>query len=157
LFFAESRGDSVRLWNIGSLAVGTFDPETLQVNLSWQDRVPRAFRSERSGSRLSWEHHFEDKWDSKGWHNSKGSYGGYSGKGDWYGKDWWNHDHQQKATFLLEGAAVVAIPATLVLYASGLLGLGSWVWLKRRQIQVRNLATRAGCRPVDERPASCRS
>jgi len=132
LFFAVSRGDSTRLWNIGSLATGTFDPATSQFSLSWKDRVPRAFRAERSDFRLSWEHVFEDKWDSKGWHHSKGSYGGYDGKGEWHGKDWWNHE-QKNATFFLEGAAVVAIPATLVLYASGLLGLGSWVWLRRRR------------------------
>ena len=50
------------------------------------------------------------------------------------------HDHMRgnSGTFFLEGKAVVgppaavAIPASVFLYATGLFGLGSWSWLKRR-------------------------
>jgi hypothetical protein len=161
LFFAVSRGDSIRLWNIGSLATGTFDPETSQFNLSWKDRVPRVFHAEQSHFRPSWGHLFEHEWDSNGRHKSGWPYGGH-GRGDWTWDDK-RQNHPSKAVFFLEGTAVagppavVAIPATLVLYASGLLGLGSWVWLKRRQTDVRDLGTQAGCLPVDEHPSSCRS
>lgn len=55
----------------------------------------------------------------------------------------WGHDRSREAKFILEGTAIVggtpapvAIPASLVLYASGLLGLGSWGWLSRRRFGV---------------------
>jgi hypothetical protein len=54
----------------------------------------------------------------------------------------WTHmfddgKHEGLATFFLSGLAKfdtqpVAIPASLVLYATGLFGLGSWTWLRRR-------------------------
>ncbi len=54
----------------------------------------------------------------------------------------WNHlfesgKHEGLATFFLSGIAKfdmqpVAIPASLVLYATGLFGLGSWTWLRRK-------------------------
>jgi len=53
----------------------------------------------------------------------------------------WNHmfdsgKHEGLATFFLKGIAEVgthpvAIPASLVLYATGLFGLGSWTWWRR--------------------------
>lgn len=47
------------------------------------------------------------------------------------------HWHERRATFFLKGVVVdgpqaVAIPAGLVLYATGLPGLGSWTWWLRR-------------------------
>jgi len=47
--------------------------------------------------------------------------------------------HERQATFFLKGIVdggpqAVAIPATLVLYATGLLGLGSWTWWRRRVV-----------------------
>ncbi|MGE0470449.1 MAG: hypothetical protein AB7L09_17555 [Nitrospira sp.] len=54
----------------------------------------------------------------------------------------WDHmfqggTHAGLATFFLKGVAdmethPVAIPASLVLYATGLFGLGSWTWWQRR-------------------------
>lgn len=54
----------------------------------------------------------------------------------------WDHmfdsgKHEGLATFFLKGIAEVgthpvAIPASLVLYATGLFGLGSWTWWQRR-------------------------
>lgn len=45
--------------------------------------------------------------------------------------------HEGQATFFLSGLVhfdtqPVAIPATMVLYATGLFGLGSWTWWRRR-------------------------
>jgi hypothetical protein len=46
LFFAMNDGDSFRLWNIGNiggrLATGTFNPETLEFRLSWENSLPGA-------------------------------------------------------------------------------------------------------------------
>lgn len=36
LFFGVSRGDYFKVWNIGGMATGTFDPETLEFCLSWE-------------------------------------------------------------------------------------------------------------------------
>ena len=54
----------------------------------------------------------------------------------------WDHlfdgrKHEHLATFVLRGVLdtgpqPVAIPASLALYASGLFGLGSWTWWRRR-------------------------
>lgn len=35
LFFGVSKGDRLRAWNIGGVATGSFDPETLEFCLSW--------------------------------------------------------------------------------------------------------------------------
>jgi hypothetical protein len=119
LFFAVSRGDSIRLWNIGGQATGTFDPETSQFTLSWKDQVPVAF-----GSRNVWEHFL--------WKGDR--------KERWDGNGVWRHARSREATFILEGTAIVAgaptpvpIPASLALYAGGLFGLGSWSWLRQRR------------------------
>lgn len=56
----------------------------------------------------------------------------------------WHSDfHSREAIFILNGTAVVGgaptpvpIPASQVLYVTGLLGLGSWVWLKRNQVGI---------------------
>jgi hypothetical protein len=47
LFFGVSRGDSIRLWNIGGQATGTFDPETSRFTLSWKDQAPSLWRHGR--------------------------------------------------------------------------------------------------------------
>jgi hypothetical protein len=119
LFFAVSRGDSIRLWNIGGQATGTFDPETSQFTLSWKDQVPRVF-----GRRYVWEHFL----------------GKPEGKAHWDGNGVWRYARSREATFILEGTAIVAgaptpvpIPASLALYAGGLFGLGSWSWLRQRR------------------------
>jgi hypothetical protein len=36
LFFGVSRGDHFKVWNIGGMATGMFDPETLEFCLSWE-------------------------------------------------------------------------------------------------------------------------
>lgn len=44
LFFGVGRGDSFRVWNIGGLATGTFNPDTLEFCLTWDhlfDNRPR--------------------------------------------------------------------------------------------------------------------
>jgi hypothetical protein len=56
----------------------------------------------------------------------------------------WDHlfdgrKHERLATFVLRGVIdtgpqPVAIPAGLVLYATGLFGLGSWTWWRRRAV-----------------------
>jgi len=64
------------------------------------------------------------------------------GKGDLTMKSG-RHDHGVKealGTFFLQGkvegtVAPVAIPAAVFLYGTGLCGVGSWAWLKRRQRQ----------------------
>jgi hypothetical protein len=55
----------------------------------------------------------------------------------------WSHGRPREAAFLLEGAVLVGeaptpvpLPAGLTLYATGLLGLGSWAWLKRRAVGI---------------------
>ncbi len=88
LFFGVSRGNSYRIWNIGGLATGLFNPDTREFCLSW-------------------DHLFDGR------------------------------KHERLATFFLSRVAKVdtlptAIPASLVLYATGLFGLGSWIWWRRR-------------------------
>jgi hypothetical protein len=119
LFFAVSRGDSIRLWNIGGQATGTFDPETSQFTLSWKDQVPAAFGIRHAWARVLEKLDGTERWDRNGL---------------------WRHARSREATFILEGTAIVGgaptpvpIPASLALYAGGLLGLGSWGWLHRRR------------------------
>lgn len=135
LFFAVSRGDSIRLWNIGGQATGTFDPETAHFTLSWKDPVPRAFGNDRWDFRPSWEHFREQLIGD--------SVREGDDKAGWYEKGKWRHGHSREATFILEGTAIVGgsptpvpIPASLVFYATGLFGLGSWGWLTRRRAGV---------------------
>lgn len=121
LFLAVSRGDSIRLWNIGGQATGTFDPETSRFMLSWKGQIPGVF-----GHRYVWEH-FLGKGD---------------GKDRWNGDGLWRHSRFREVSFVLEGTAIVVgtptpvpIPASLAIYAGGLFGLGSWGWLSRRRSQ----------------------
>jgi hypothetical protein len=39
LFFSVSRGDHFRVWNIGGIATGIFNPDTLEFCLSWDHLV----------------------------------------------------------------------------------------------------------------------
>lgn len=134
LFFAVSRGDSIRLWNIGGQAAGTFDPETSQFTLSWKDQVPGVFGKRLWGFRPSWERFIEEGWNGEGAHEGKGAYAR---------KGLWRHGGSREATFVLEGTAIVGgaptpvpIPASLALYATGLLALISWGWLTRQRVSV---------------------
>ena len=36
LFFGISRGDHFKVWNIGAMATGTFNPDTLEFSLTWE-------------------------------------------------------------------------------------------------------------------------
>jgi len=36
LFFGVSRGDHFKVWNIGGMATGTFNPDTLEFSLTWE-------------------------------------------------------------------------------------------------------------------------
>lgn len=132
LYLAVSHGESIRLWNIGGLATGIFEPATSHFTLSWKDPVPRAFGNDHWDFRPSWEHFREQLIGDSIWEGDD--------KAGWYGKGKWRHGHSREATFTLEGTAIVggspspvSIPASLVLYASGLLGLGSWGWSSRRR------------------------
>lgn len=78
------------------------------------------FNPDTSEFSLSWNHVFD--------------------RGKHEGKHEGMKDHT--ATFFLQGkalveaAAPVAIPASLYLYATGVLGLGSWSWWRRRQLEL---------------------
>lgn len=36
LFFGVSRGDHFKVWNVGGMATGTFNPDTLEFSLTWE-------------------------------------------------------------------------------------------------------------------------
>ena len=135
MYLAVSHGESIRLWNIGGLATGTFEPATSQFTLSWKDQIPGVFGNQHSGFRSSRGHFLEAFLGTLVREKD--------GKGGWDENGEWRHGHSREATFTLEGTAVVGggptpvpMPASLVFYATGLLGLGSWVWLKWRRVGV---------------------
>ncbi len=91
LFFAVSRDDFHKTWNVGDLATGQYNPETREFTVSWN-------------------HLFD------------------------------NGTHEGLATFFLKGVAgsgigadpqPVAIPAAMVLYATGVFGLGFLTYRRR--------------------------
>jgi hypothetical protein len=104
LFFGWQKGDQIRAWNIGGQATGLFNPETSQFSLSW-------------------DHLFNN-----GKHNANEKLQN-NGMPEWA--------HGRVATFFLQGTAIVdaapiPVPASLFLYGTGLFGLGSWTWWRRR-------------------------
>jgi hypothetical protein len=103
LFFGWQKGDQIRVWNIGGQATGLFNPDTSQFLLSW-------------------DHLFNKGKNSNGSLQSNGM------------PEW---GHGRVATFFLQGTAIVdaapiPVPASLFLYGTGLFGLGSWTWWRRR-------------------------
>jgi hypothetical protein len=106
LFFGWKRGDQIRAWNIGGQATGLFNPQTSEFSLSW-DHVFNNGNHHDNG-----KHHNNEKYERMNGH---------------------------EATFFLQGKAVldaaapVAIPATLYLYGTGVVGLRSWSWWRRRR------------------------
>jgi len=110
LFFGWQRGDQIRAWNIGGQATGLFNPQTSEFSLSWEHLF-------NNGN----HHNSTDK------HRNNESLMGMQ------------QTNGHPATFFLQGTAIVqaaapvTIPATLYLYATGVLGLGSWSWIARRR------------------------
>jgi len=106
LFFGWKRGDQIRAWNIGGQATGLFNPQTSEFSLSWD--------------------HVFNKWSDhdNGKHHNNAKH------------EWMNG---REAMFFLQGKAIlgaaapVAIPATLYLFGTGVAGLGSWSWWRRRR------------------------
>ena len=97
--------------DLSSLAFGWQRGDHLQL-LNIGGQATGLFNPETSQFSLSWEHIL------------------HSGKG--------HHMHDRVATFFLNGTALVGppaaipLPASVFLYASGLFGMGSWSWMKRR-------------------------
>jgi hypothetical protein len=97
LFFGVSRGDSLRIWNIGGMAQGVFNPETSEFSLSWT--------------------HVFDGGMGRGWQG-------------------WSHE-DRTARFFLQGKVVglsptpVPLPASLLLFAGGIAGIGGLASRKR--------------------------
>jgi hypothetical protein len=46
LYFGIERGDSLRIWNIGGIATGTFNPDTLEFYLTWDHLFGNRHRGE---------------------------------------------------------------------------------------------------------------
>src|SRR5262245_11319568 len=111
LFIGWQRGDQIRAWNIGGQATGMFNPQTSEFSVSWDHVFNNG------------NHHNEN-----GNHNK--SFKSVAGV---------QQTNGHPATFFLQGTAIVqgaapiAIPATIYLYATGVFGLGSWSWLSRRR------------------------
>src|SRR5262249_30568728 len=112
LYLGASRGRRFEAWNIAGQATGTFDAQTLHFRMSW--RGPGALRAAHSSFRAV--------------------------RGDEHFQGIWRHGHSRYATFTLEGTAIVGgsptpvpIPASLIFYATGLLGLAWWGRLTKRR------------------------
>src|SRR5262245_53667475 len=116
LFFGWQRGDQIRAWNIGGQATGLFNPQTSEFSLTWDHLFQNGNQNGNQNE------------------NQQNNHAKRHGAGNLLGLE---QSNGHPATFLLQGtlqvAAPVAIPATLYLYATGVVGLGSWSWWRRRQ------------------------
>gem|GEM_PF-1932781 len=112
LFFGWQRGDQIHVWNIGGQATGLFNPQTSEFSLTWDHVL-------NNGSQPN--NHAK--------HHANGNALGLT------------QTNGRTATFFLNGTAIldaaapVAIPASLYLFATGVFGIGSWSWWRRRGLQ----------------------